>query len=108
MAVLTPQTIVRTGLLPSLASAGASGDKFANTRGRTFLYVINGQGDAMVLTLDITSTVDGAAVVDPTISLAAGEARFVGPFDQRYEDSAGDINFSYDDETSVTVAAIKL
>ena len=106
MATLTVQDVVRSGLNPSYASAAAGGDDFPNDGKRTFAHVKNGGASAITVTLDITQTVDGQAVTDPTVSIPAGEERMIGPFPVAYYGAS--VGLSYSDVTSVTVAAIRV
>ena len=109
MAQLSVQSIVRTGLEPTLSAAAAGGDQFLNTVGRTFLLVKdNAPGDGVVVTIDIQKTYAGQAVADPTISIGVGEERMIGPFDKAWEDDSGNVQFTYDSETNVTVGAVKI
>jgi len=108
MAVLTVQTVSRSGLQPSLAAAAGGGDSFANT-GNEFVYISNGGGGSITLTIVTQSTVDGQAVADRTVSVPAGESRFVGPFPtSHYNDANGRVQLTYSGVTSVTVAICKL
>lgn len=107
MAELTVQDISRSGLEAAYVAAGAGGDEFDND-GKTFLHVKNGLVD-VTCTFDITKTVDGQAVTDITVTCTASEERMIGPFPPSiYNDSDGHVNVSYDDESNVTVAAIRL
>jgi hypothetical protein len=107
MAELTVQDITRSGLEAAYVAAAAGGDEFDND-GRTFLHVKNGLVDCTI-TIDVAKTVDGQAVVDPTVTCTASEERMIGPFPPSiYNDGDGHVNVSYDDESNVTVAAIRL
>lgn len=110
MATLTVTTVTRAGhdVAGVAATAGAGGDEFANT-GQEFLEVKNGSGAPITVTLDIKSTVDGAAVTDPTVTVAAGVTKIIGPFPPSiYNDSGtGRAKVTYSDVTTVTVKALK-
>jgi len=110
MATLSVQTINRAGieLVAADQPADVAGDKLPNT-GNEFIYVHNGGGGGITLTLDIQSTVDGQPVTDRTVSIAAGERKLIGPFPQgTYNDSQGNMNVGYSGVTSVFIAALKL
>jgi hypothetical protein len=107
MAELTVQNVTRAGLEPSYDSAASGGDEFDND-GKTFLHVVN-TTTACVVTIDIAKTVDGQAVTDPTVTVPENEDRMIGPFPPNiYNDADGHVNVSYDDESNVTVAALRL
>lgn len=101
--------MVRTGLLTSgsLATASALSDKFANN-GKQYLLVKNGDTGAHVLTFSSAATVDGLAIADPTVTLAAGETRLIGPFKPSvFNDSDGYITVASDVITSQTVLVLQ-
>lgn len=110
MADLTVQDVARTGLSPSFASAAASGDAFANN-GNTLFYVKNGDASAKTITIasQYSSPPVGTAQDDIAVSVPAGEERMIGPLPQSgYNDGDGKAQVTYDDVTSVTVAAISM
>ena len=103
-------TITRASIsLTALAAAAdAAGDNFANT-GNEFLYVNNGGGSSVTVTLVAQATLDGQSVTNKTVAVAAGIARLIGPFPKAiYNDANDRMNITWSDVTSVTVAAIKL
>jgi hypothetical protein len=80
MALLTAAVLSRAGVstvgaLPTVTT----GDTWANT-GAEMVAIKNASGGAMVVTLHIPATLDGAAAVDPTISIADGVTEVIGPF----------------------------
>ena len=108
MAVLTSQQIANTGLNSAYSAASASGDSFVNT-GREFLHVKNGSGSSVTVTIATEQTVEGLAVADATVTIPAGEDRFIGPFaTNTFNDSDRQVNFTYSSETSVTVAVMNI
>jgi hypothetical protein len=108
MAELTVQQIDRDGLEPSLASAASGGDTFDND-GRTFLWVKDTGTTAPTVTIAIQKTVDGQSVTGRTVAVESGEERLIGPFPPtEYNNSDDEVEISYDDETDVTVAAVRL
>ncbi len=108
MATLTVITPTYTGATFSPASAAGGGDKFVNT-GNELLYIKNGGGSTITLTLDAQPVPGvGLTITDPTVSVTAGQEKIIGPFDPRYfTDSSGFLNLSYSAVTSVTVAVIQ-
>jgi len=108
MAALTPVTIVRSasGLL-TMASASAGGDEFANT-GKEILLIENTGSPARTLTVTTEETIDGEAVADKDITIAANSIYAIGPWPTGiYNDVDGNVNISYDSETNLEVAVIK-
>jgi hypothetical protein len=108
MATLTLQTLDRDGLNPSFASADVGGDQFANT-GKEFVYLKNDDGSSKTVTLVIQATIDGQAVINRTVIVAATDIMLVGPFPVGdYNDSNDVMQLTYSDVTSLSVAAIQL
>lgn len=109
-AALSVQTIERTGLEPAYVAAEADGNSFINT-GREFLHVKN-TTTACVVTVKTARTVDGQAVTDRTVTVPENEDRMIGPFPPslyNQRGAAGDVVYvDYDDESNVTVAALRL
>ena len=103
------QQITRSGLTPSLAAAAAGGDEFAND-GRTFFYASNGGAASRTVTIDVAKTVDGQAVTDRSVTVAAGAGTFIGPFPTSiYNDGDGHVNVTYSDSgADLTVGAFRV
>lgn len=106
MATLSPQTVTRSGLAATYASAASGGDQFLNN-GKMLLHVKNGATDCNV-TVSTPNTVDGLAIADLTVTVSASTEEFIGPFPASiYNDSSGYVQLSYDDESNVTVAVLR-
>lgn len=106
MATLTAIVPTFAGVVLGAAAAAGGGDKFVNT-GNELLYIKNGGVGSITLTLD-AQTVAGLTITDPTVAVAAGAEKIVGPFDPRYfTDATGFLNLTYSGVTSVTVAVIQ-
>ena len=109
MATLTVQDIVLAGLETAFAAASSTGDEFANTDERVVFHVKNDDADALVVTVASSGDCNQGFTHDVVASIPTGLERVFGPFDkERFNDSTGMIQVTYDDETSVTVAAIRL
>lgn len=110
MAALTIQEFDKdTSLTPSFAAAAAGGDTFLND-GRTFLYIKNGSGGAIIATIDSLVNCNQGTDHNITVTIPAGSEEIVGPFTPASRFN-GDDNFSsitYDGVTSLTIAAIKM
>lgn len=111
MAVLTAQSPVVAGVTFTAAAAAGGGDSFANT-GTEFLYVKNGGGSPITVTIDSPGTcsfnVTANAAHDQAVTVAAGAERIIGPFPTvRFNDSSNIVSVGYSGVTSVTVAVLK-
>lgn len=115
MATLSVQSAVFGGLNYTGASA-STGDKF-NNDGRTFLLFVNGNASSRTLTIaanDADKPGFGTIVTPDTVVTLPGSGTnsgraIVGPFPpDRFNDSNGQVNYTLDDATGMTVAAIKL
>jgi len=105
---LAVQSTVRTGLKATYSAAHADGHAFNNAREDVFLHVKNGGAGAVAVTIATPGTIDGLAIPDLTVSIPAGEDRFIGPFPKElYGQSDGTVHVNTDVQTSVTYAAIK-
>ena len=105
MATLTVQTVTRAGIAPTNNAVSAS-DKFLNN-GRTLVHVVNGGGTSLTVTIVTPAQVDGLAVADRTVTIAAGQSRFIGPFPKNvYNDNDGYTTLEFSATTSVTCAVI--
>ena len=107
MAEIAVQEIDRDGIAPTMSPASSGGDKCAND-GATHIFIKNGGGSQRTVTLDIRQEVDGQAVTDRTVDIAAGTEKFIGPFPKViYDDDQENVNWTYDAVTSVTVCALR-
>jgi hypothetical protein len=110
MATLSVQSISRSGLKPTMASASGSGDKFPHAPNR-YIEVDNGSGSSVDVTVasQYSGVPQGLSSSDLTVAVPAGERRLIGPFSERaFADTDGNVNMSYSASSSVTVAAIEL
>ena len=106
MATLTATTAAVTGTTFTPASAAGGGDKFLNY-GNERLYIQNGGGSDITLTIAPGGTPGGLDLADIAITVAAGAEMIVGPFNPQYfNDSSGYVNLTYSGVTTVTVAVI--
>ena len=116
MANLTKQKVLLTGLNPTFASASGGGDEIVDNDGNTFLYVKNGGGSSINVTitsvktsLDVVGYGEALTLSDEVVAVPAGEERAIGPFPKvRFDDTDENVAIAYSDVTSVTVAAIQL
>ena len=109
MAVIALQVIDLTGLAEFTLAAATSGtDTFVND-GRTILVVDNGSGSPMDVVINSLKASDFGTDEDITVTIAAGERAFIGPFQKaRFNAIAGTVGVTTSLETSVTMAALQL
>jgi hypothetical protein len=110
MAALLPSALPMAGLQLDalLAPASGGGDTCPVATG-VVLVVKNVDAGAHVVTIVTPQTVDGLAVADRTVSVAAGKIELI-PIDRpAYRNpSTGLAAITYDGVTSVSVAAIRV
>ncbi|MFJ9382025.1 hypothetical protein [Streptomyces sp. NPDC101455] len=110
MADLTTTKIsIATGILDlaAAATAAAVGGDTAEVGPRRFLYVNNGSGSSLTVTLATPGTVSGLAVADPTYVIAAGKAGLI-PLAAVFRGSTGRAAITYSAVTTVTVRPFEL
>lgn len=97
---------MRTGLNPSFTSANADGHTLDNSAKDILLYVKNGAGSPINVTITTPGTVDGLAVADRVVAVPATGERVIGPFPRGTYGSSVSVAFS--SVTSVTVALLTI
>ena len=104
------QEIARAGLdlttLPVTPTA-THGNKILND-GKTFLLVKNGSGSPVTVTFNTPGSVDGQAIDDLVVSVAAGKLVAIGPFTSVFNQSDGYVWAVFSAVTDVTIAACRL
>jgi hypothetical protein len=104
---LTVQTIDLDGLEATYTAANGDGHSFAND-GRVLLHVKNGDAADKTITVQTPATVEGVDVAEVTVTVPAGEERFIGLFSRKiFNQSGGVVYVDYSATTSVTIAALK-
>ncbi|NML55666.1 hypothetical protein HHL19_36395 [Streptomyces sp. R302] len=111
MAALNPTPVPVDGGVPDLSAvavaAAALGDTAPCGPGR-FLAVINGDAAPHTITIATPGTVDGLAIEDLAVAVAAGKTA-VFPLPRRpFAAGTGRAAITYDAVTSVTVAVLEL
>ena len=104
------QTIVGTGLVPSLVAADTLGNFFSNlvaAEEKMFLVVNNGGGSPITVTIDSQIACDQGFDHDLAVVVTNGTEAWIGPLSKdRYNDSSGNVQVTYSAVTSVTVGAV--
>lgn len=107
MATLTSIKPTFAGVLLGAVAAAGGGDKFLND-GNVLLYVKNGSGVSINVTVVASGAPGGLTITNPVIAVAAGAEKIIGPFDPKYfNDASGFVNLTYSAATSVTVSVIQ-
>jgi hypothetical protein len=113
---LTVYEITRAGksVTEFLAAATATdGDQFLND-GKTFFVFKNTNVAARTITIATPATIDGQALADLTVTLAATgdgdglDFQFIGPFTAIYHQTGGYVLATCSAVTDVTVGAFRL
>jgi len=108
MALLATQQIGFAGTATTLASAAGGGDT-VTPDDRTFLWVKNGSGSPITVTVVVPGAYYGQNLGDVAVSVPAttGE-RMIGPLDRRLQNANGFVDITYSGVTSLTVAAVRI
>jgi hypothetical protein len=106
VAALSIQTATTAGFVPSFASAAGGGDTFANTYGDVVLYVVNGAGAPITVTIDSPTTCSQGGTHDVAVAVTNGTRQIIGPFAVSRFSST--VSVTYSSATSVTVAAVRV
>jgi len=106
---LTSQAITDTGLEETTEAANVDGNAITGD-GKQILHLINASGGDIVATIVTGGTLQGKAVVDTTVTVTAGEERYIGRFNPAlYNDPTTNlVNIDYDGVTSLTVAVLSI
>lgn len=109
-AELTVYVLTRTGLSTaagSFTAAVADGHKFIND-GNVNIVLANSSGSSVTVTLQTPGTVDGNAIANLAITLAAGARLVAGSFPRSvYNQSDGRVYVDYSATSGVTIMAIR-
>lgn len=107
MALIATQSVVLTGLLPTFAAA-ANTDTIA-ADGRAVLWVVNGAGAPITVTIVSPQTVAGLAVEDVVVTVANATQKLIGPFPRAtFGDANGEAGIDYSSITTITRAALEI
>jgi hypothetical protein len=111
MAVQTIQNSSRAGFnfTTGAVAAAGGGDKWLGN-GNELLYINNGGGSPITLTLvyGTGATIDGQTLPNKTVSVPAGQAMLVGPFPVNlFQDANLYTNVTYSAVTSVTISVFQ-
>ncbi len=104
---VNPQRIGFTAAAPTFAAANADGHQFHNS-GKSIVYVKNGGGVSINVTVPTPGVVDGLALADKVVAVPAGEER---AFSLRkvstYKQTDGYTHLDFSAVASVTIAILE-
>jgi hypothetical protein len=104
---LAVQEIVRSGIVPTFGAANVDGHSVPNS-GKEYIYVKNGGGSSINVTIQTPGTVDGQAVADRVVAVANGAEKMIGPFPPgSYSQPDGSTYIDFSAVTSVTIGAFR-
>lgn len=104
----TPVSATVNGVTPTLAAPNALGAGNGDiVPPNSIVYVENGSGGVLTVTIKEPSTVDGQAVTDKAVAIANGAKAVFGPFTSTQQQlpattDAGKVYLEYSSVTSVT------
>jgi hypothetical protein len=109
MAALTTNVVPLTGLqLDDLLNPATSGGDDAPTGAGVLLVVKNADASSHTVTLVTPGTVNGLAIADRAVAVAAGKTELI-PLTADYRDPAtGRAAITYDGVTSVNVGVVRV
>lgn len=110
MADLTATEVPINGGVADIASAltaAASGGDTAPIEPGVFFYMTNGDASPHTATISTPGTVNGLAIADATLVVAAGDSGVI-PMSRVFRGATGRASITYDAVTSVTVGVFKL
>lgn len=107
MATLSAQPVTHAGLTPTLTTASAGGDACKSGTG-VLLVVKNGDAASHTVTLVTPGTVDGLAIAERTVTVAASATAYVPVTDTYRSPTTGLASWTYDAVTSVTVGVLRV
>lgn len=108
MAALLTQVLTPSGVAPTYAAVGASGDTFS-PGDHVFLHIKN-TGASSVATITTPGTVDGLAITDLAVTVPATTGdRMIGPLPARtFAGTDSQATVTCSPTTGVTIAVVKV
>ncbi|MGH3834095.1 MAG: hypothetical protein ACRDSF_00105 [Pseudonocardiaceae bacterium] len=107
MSLRTPEQLARSGTTPTFSAADVAGDRFAND-GRTMVRFKNTNASARTVTFAIPITVDGQAVAGKQLTVPATTGDVTTDvFPPEYNNTLGEVSWTYSTITDVTVAVYR-
>ncbi|MDX3353893.1 hypothetical protein PV703_11345 [Streptomyces sp. ME01-24h] len=107
MAALTTKVVPLGGAAVTYTSAAGGGDT-CQTGAGVLLLVKNGDASSHTVTLVTPGTINGLAIADRQVTVAAGAEQAIPVSNDYRSPSTGRASITYDGVTSVTVAVIRV
>ena len=107
--VLPVVDIVRAGVVTTtllVTPTATHGNKMLND-GKTFIEVLNGSGAPIDVTIDAPGDVEGFAITNLTVAVAAGVRKKIGPFTSIFNQADGYVWIVCSAVTTVTMGAFR-
>jgi len=107
--LVTETTLVVGGVVETQVAGDSANGHYIVNRGDTVLHLINGSGGEITVTLVTAKTVDGIAIADISIAVAAGTEQFVKPLNPSiFNNNLGQVNIDLTADTSFFLANLKI
>jgi hypothetical protein len=109
MALLTAQNVSKLGAAVTYNAAAAGGDAILND-GRQIMVVRNAHAtNSRTVTFSTAGEVDGVAIDEVAITVAALTSQVIGAFAPRYfNDASGRLTWTYSSEADLTIAIFRV
>jgi hypothetical protein len=106
---LSKQQSLNNGLTPAFSAGdSANGHSFVND-GHQMLYVKNGGGSSINVTISTTGKLAGLSLAALVIAVPNGQERMIGPFDPTvFNQADGNVYADLSGATSVTVGVFQV
>lgn len=105
---ITPQNITIDGVAATYAAANVDGN-FCTNDGKTAIHIKNGSGSPVTITVNSIALDNYGFDHNPAYVIAATSELVIGYLSpKRFNDTLGNVNWTYSSVTTVTVAALKV
>jgi hypothetical protein len=106
--LFTAQSVITTGLSPTLSAVSASGDLYVNT-GYEVIYATNAESSANTITIAATKKCDYGEMHDKVISIGAGSTIVAGKFETRWYNNVSDkVTMTYATASGLTLGVLQV
>jgi hypothetical protein len=105
---LTVEKSTYSGLDPSQTAVNSTDTYVFANDGRVVLRVDNGDTSSETVTFTTDREINGLTIEDPTVTVPAGEFRFIGPFAPGVFNNGQDVDLAFSNGTSTNVEVIKV
>lgn len=108
--ILTPTPAAQGGTTAAPTAMDAADTYIVRNNGRVLLHFVKTGAGAATITIQTPKTVNGLAVAEETVAVPATTGNvWAGPFNPNtFNDASGDMRFTTDEDTGITVEAIQI